>query len=207
MFIVLKHNRKMATGFDLNKILDEEGIEDSDIELIASILRNTGKFHVVPKFDNGHVLSFNGESQTFGATPSSRATSTPTPFGEQTSIYRAVRPPTPIITTHNPVVSFRPPTLGPIREEPTPLPHIAPLTLTRGPPAFQDYLARDQKGLGGRVPVSTQPDLKPPSTGGGPRPVLDLTYRAHPVAVKTEDKPMPQTTFCPTFPYHPSYHQ
>ena len=69
---------------------------EQDVECMASMLRGAGKFHVVPKHEEVHQLTYEEEEEEARHTTSSiRATSTPKPFDDQSKTYRVVRHPHP----------------------------------------------------------------------------------------------------------------
>ena len=91
---------------------------------MASLLRETGKFHVVPLYEQQHELSYDEEQEESETNISSslRASHTPRSFEDHSKAYRPVRPPTPT-PTRSPGPRLAdprqplPPYLSPIKEE------------------------------------------------------------------------------------------
>ena len=67
---------------------------EQSVEIMAPMLRKTGKFHVVPKYEEEHQLTYE-EEEARHTSSSIRATGTPKPFDDESKTYRVVRPPTP----------------------------------------------------------------------------------------------------------------
>ena len=113
----------MATGGPLDDPnVDRESLTERNIELMATLLRDTGKFHVVPLFEQQHELSYDEEQEETNISSSLRASHTPRSFEDHSKAYRPVRPPTPT-PTRSPGPRLGdprqplPPYLTPIKEE------------------------------------------------------------------------------------------
>ena len=89
----------MATGGPLDDPnVDRESLTERDIELMATLLWETGKFHVVPLYEQQHELSYDEEQEETNISSSLRASHTPRSFDDHSKAYRPVRPPTPTPT-------------------------------------------------------------------------------------------------------------
>ena len=89
----------MTTGDPLDDPnVDRESLTERDIALMATLLRDTGKFHVVPLYEQQHELSYYEEQVETNISSSLRASHTPRYFEAHSKTYRPVRPPTPTPT-------------------------------------------------------------------------------------------------------------
>ena len=88
----------MATGgpSDSNAKIDLQTFwPEKDVQFMASMLRGTGKFHVVPIYETEDELTYEEEENETQYTSSAMDTTTPKSFSGQAKNYRAVKPPTP----------------------------------------------------------------------------------------------------------------
>ena len=204
--------------------------EDKDIEFMANMLRGTGKFHVVPLYEEDHQMTFDEEGeeeeQEDKFASSLGANFTPKSYGDQAQTYKVVRPPTPTPRLFRPSQPRAPllPPLPPITEDFPPFPpHPGPL---RG---LNPHVSFEQGGITGQgcsPPVSkgsiTGQGHNPPANEGKlsnvgskrsyPPNVHDGTFRAKPVSVKQEETTVTKTTYSPNYPpysvsyvHHPIY--
>ena len=73
----------MATGGPLDDPnVDRESLTKRDIELMATLLRDTGKFHTVPLYEQQHELSYDEEQEETNISSSLGASHTPRSFEE-----------------------------------------------------------------------------------------------------------------------------
>ena len=88
----------MATGgpSDSNAKIDLKTFwPEKDIRFMASMLRGTGKFHVVPIYETQDELTYEEEEDETQCTSLAMDTTTPKSYSGQAKNYRAVKPPTP----------------------------------------------------------------------------------------------------------------
>ena len=87
----------MATGGPLDDPnVDRESLTERDIELMASLLRETGKFHVVPLYEQQHELYYDEEQEKTNISSSLRASHTPRSFEDHSrliGLYVPLHPP------------------------------------------------------------------------------------------------------------------
>ena len=88
---------------------------EQDVEFMPAMKRETGKFHVVPRYQEEQQLTYEEEEEEARHTPSSK------PFDDQSETYRVVRPPS---STPRLVVPRHPSPLSPIDETVEPQNHI-----------------------------------------------------------------------------------
>ena len=89
----------MATGGPLDDHnVAKESLTERDIELMATSLRDTGKFHVVPLYEQLHEFSYDEEQEETNISSSLRASHTPRSYEDHSKVYRPVRPHTPMPT-------------------------------------------------------------------------------------------------------------
>ena len=202
----------MATGGPLDDPnVDRESLTERDIELMATLLRETGKFHVVPLYEQQHELSYEEEQEETNISSSLRASHTPRSFEDHSKAYRPVRPPTPT-PTRSPgprLADHRQPLrpyLTPIKEE------FSPRNPIPGPPRginphtlFEQgkMMGKGQGSLSDKGIPSLFEEIRGPSRTFRPPTEQGGTLHAITVSVKQEENVRPKATYIPSFPSQP----